>query len=590
MATSQPDNLGQDLSAYLDGELSAERAREIERLLAERPELRQQLEALRAVANQLSRLPRHRAPDALVAAMQRAAERHELFDSPRPVRHARILRIGLRITAVAAMLVGGVFIGWNALRSSTTAPGDGVNVGHPDAHAPAREFGRVATSEELHRKDGVARSPVLSDGPTAAEVPVTADKLAAAEPAARPAVGLIAEDYSYGTAMLGEADAPGVSEEPTVAAVPVDSAEQLGWPSVDADADELVESTVRHLDTYAQADDQVIRALDVVVRPGSVEQYQAVCAVLGRTAGGGPGEVSGGGVAGTAGRDHHHGARATQLATQPAQQVVWKTPLSEVPALLTALEAQAPQQVWVDGQRADESLRAKLVAMSPTDTTIVAGEDYKLHAGVAVQTTRDAAWRTRQPSSPESAGGVGARGRGAVARRGIVGKSQVTSPESAETQPAEKAAAADMERRERSETSPPASAAAPRAGGRGGGGRTTADAATSPPPAPAVGATVAPATQPVGEAEGADERGFVALRREASRELQDAPQERFRELRRTGDESRPGAVREVIRRVLLGFRRTFAPPPPPPEPEVMIRVTVEPPASQPASQPAPPTP
>ena len=40
MATSRLDNLGPDLSAYLDGELPAERAREIEWLLTESPEAR----------------------------------------------------------------------------------------------------------------------------------------------------------------------------------------------------------------------------------------------------------------------------------------------------------------------------------------------------------------------------------------------------------------------------------------------------------------------------------------------------------------------------------------------------------------------
>jgi anti-sigma factor RsiW len=74
VSSGLPDNLGEDLSAYIDGELSPERTQEIERLLVERPEVRAEVEALRAVSQQLGRLPRKLAPQEVGAVVRRAAE------------------------------------------------------------------------------------------------------------------------------------------------------------------------------------------------------------------------------------------------------------------------------------------------------------------------------------------------------------------------------------------------------------------------------------------------------------------------------------------------------------------------------------
>ncbi|MBX9787574.1 MAG: zf-HC2 domain-containing protein [Pirellulales bacterium] len=63
------------LSAYLDGELSAEEQARVEQLLADEPAARQLLEELRVVSNTLQSLPRTRVPGDLAADVLREIER-----------------------------------------------------------------------------------------------------------------------------------------------------------------------------------------------------------------------------------------------------------------------------------------------------------------------------------------------------------------------------------------------------------------------------------------------------------------------------------------------------------------------------------
>jgi len=63
------------LSAYLDGELSADERLRVERLLAELPESRQMLDELRALRSTLEAVPRYRLEDDFAARVLRAAER-----------------------------------------------------------------------------------------------------------------------------------------------------------------------------------------------------------------------------------------------------------------------------------------------------------------------------------------------------------------------------------------------------------------------------------------------------------------------------------------------------------------------------------
>lgn len=70
------------LSAYLDGELTADERARVEELLAESAEYRQLLEELRALRNNLQALPRHTLPADFSQGVLQQAERAMLLDSP----------------------------------------------------------------------------------------------------------------------------------------------------------------------------------------------------------------------------------------------------------------------------------------------------------------------------------------------------------------------------------------------------------------------------------------------------------------------------------------------------------------------------
>ncbi len=122
MTPGRDDNLVADLSAYLDGELPEVRAREIEQQLADSDECRALLAELRDVAETLGQLPRQRAPDELMAALRRQAERRHLFDDARRPRPGGVLRLFLRLSAAAAVIGGCVLVGWHVADRSQTRP------------------------------------------------------------------------------------------------------------------------------------------------------------------------------------------------------------------------------------------------------------------------------------------------------------------------------------------------------------------------------------------------------------------------------------------------------------------------------------
>jgi hypothetical protein len=122
LTPGRDDNLVADLSAYLDGELPEVRAREIEQQLADSDECRALLAELRDVAETLGQLPRQRAPDELMAALRRQAERRHLFDDARRPRPGGVLRLFLRLSAAAAVIGGCVLVGWHVADRSQTRP------------------------------------------------------------------------------------------------------------------------------------------------------------------------------------------------------------------------------------------------------------------------------------------------------------------------------------------------------------------------------------------------------------------------------------------------------------------------------------
>ncbi|MCG3180548.1 MAG: hypothetical protein BIFFINMI_02910 [Phycisphaerae bacterium] len=101
------DNLNaEDLSAYLDGELSADRVVLLERRLAQDGELRHELDELAAVKRIVGELPHVKAPASLAAGVLEQLERRTLLasDAPSPST-PRNWRLFARFTAAAAALL-----------------------------------------------------------------------------------------------------------------------------------------------------------------------------------------------------------------------------------------------------------------------------------------------------------------------------------------------------------------------------------------------------------------------------------------------------------------------------------------------------
>ena len=231
MTDERRDNLGPDLSAYLDGELPEQRARDIEHLLAQQPALRDQLEQWRAVSDQLGHLPRQRAPGELVAAMHRAAERRELLGPTRPSAAQRTLKLFVRVTAAAAVLVGCMLVGWRVMRDDR-APSV-RRTAWEQKHAAAPATGGPMVARGVRAEPGTTpAAPIVSE--TLADKP--AKELDAAGP---PGVQVWVtpqdeQQYAAVRAALLESDAlavgafgPGASATPTGAREPADR-----WPSV----------------------------------------------------------------------------------------------------------------------------------------------------------------------------------------------------------------------------------------------------------------------------------------------------------------------------------------------------------------------
>ena len=112
MAAPECDRFGEDLSAYLDGELPQQRTAELEQHLLGCDSCRGTFEQLRNVAERLAELPHVRAPDELTAAMRRAAERQVLLEARTPRTKTHVWKLFARVSASAALIAACMFAGW----------------------------------------------------------------------------------------------------------------------------------------------------------------------------------------------------------------------------------------------------------------------------------------------------------------------------------------------------------------------------------------------------------------------------------------------------------------------------------------------
>ncbi len=104
------------LSAWLDDELPLDERAEVEKLLAESPELRQELEELQRLSGRLKELPAAHAPPELHPAVMRSIERETLLagdDSAKVARSGRLLRTLTTAAGIALVVGGGLWFASN---------------------------------------------------------------------------------------------------------------------------------------------------------------------------------------------------------------------------------------------------------------------------------------------------------------------------------------------------------------------------------------------------------------------------------------------------------------------------------------------
>ncbi|NQV26643.1 MAG: hypothetical protein HQ518_19995 [Rhodopirellula sp.] len=129
------------LSAWLDDELTLDERAEVEKLLAESPELRQELNELQRLSGRLKGLPVGRAPAELQQAVMRAIERETLLandDSAVVTRQGRRLRVFTTAAGIALALGAGIWLTSN--RGSELAV---VNPAGPEIVTVERNSGPV---------------------------------------------------------------------------------------------------------------------------------------------------------------------------------------------------------------------------------------------------------------------------------------------------------------------------------------------------------------------------------------------------------------------------------------------------------------
>jgi hypothetical protein len=117
------------LSAWLDDELPLDERAEVEKLLAESPSLREELNELQRLSGRLKGLPVAQAPAELQQAVMRAIERETLLagdDSAKVARSGRLLRVVTTAAGIALVAGAGFWFASNG----------GQNVAGVDPNAP----------------------------------------------------------------------------------------------------------------------------------------------------------------------------------------------------------------------------------------------------------------------------------------------------------------------------------------------------------------------------------------------------------------------------------------------------------------------
>jgi len=147
------------LSAWLDDELPLDERAEVEKLLAESPELRQELEELQRLSGRLKELPVGQAPPELHPAVMRSIERETLLagdDSAKVARSGRLLRTLTTAAGIALVVGGGLWF---------------VSNGGPDVVGVNPDAPEIFTIERSGGPIMEANNPDLKDEQMSVELP-----------------------------------------------------------------------------------------------------------------------------------------------------------------------------------------------------------------------------------------------------------------------------------------------------------------------------------------------------------------------------------------------------------------------------------
>ena len=104
------------MSAWLDDELPLDERAEVEKLLAESPKLREELNELQRLSGRLKSLPVSQAPAEMQQAVMRSIERETLLagdDSAKVARSGRLLRVLTTAAGIAVVVGGGLWFASN---------------------------------------------------------------------------------------------------------------------------------------------------------------------------------------------------------------------------------------------------------------------------------------------------------------------------------------------------------------------------------------------------------------------------------------------------------------------------------------------
>lgn len=367
MTRDELEKLGADLSAYVDGELSPERTRAVERTLAESAEARELLEQLRGISRRLGDLPRAVVPEDLAI---RVLQQHEHAQTATVVARqpSQIPALGriARVLASAAALAFCFYTGWfmhgrasapptsaardvplthRAMKSDVPTISDNESETETLRVAPTRELLARGNTEPAEERSDAS----LGDGTAIAAADVrdlTAyETRRSEEMPTHPSGGVADDQVAVGSRLGGEPSRTMVMDDLVVTVPPVPVAE---------------------LSSALFATDDGPPAVQVYVAPLDEEQYvatlQAVSSWQSRLARG-------------EGPPSKAAAESERTESDRAQSFALSLSPDEVTGILNELERQAPRQVNVAlSFRPADLTQVQEIVQLPAPTAVAAVE------------------------------------------------------------------------------------------------------------------------------------------------------------------------------------------------------------------------